>query len=358
MTQNELKNLLQTVSNDTRGGAPHEDWVAKNREILLMQVSNSAGPATTPNLAETMRRFFAIFLPMETMAGLARAAAVVVLVLGTAVGGGIVSAQVYSNAAPGDTFYGMKLAVETAQLLLSPNEEYRVRLHTDFADRRMDEVAKLAEGSADRQALVPTALAAFEKETLALRVGLESLRVNDPEGVAEVAKLMERKLVTYQNILAKAGATLPTNAKLAVNRTSNLIDSLTFKATEVIVQKHLSGDIHASQAVVETKLEDRLKHAEDKIGGATAAKSEAAKTALAEAKVLVKEQKYEAALSKIVEVAELSKSEEEVKEEAKEESGEEPKTDESVEETKTDEAVTPADETSSNKEEAPVTPKE
>jgi len=120
---------------------------------------------------------------------------------------------------------------------------------------------------------------------------------------------MERKLVVYQNILAKAGAVLPPDSKLAVAQTSDMIDSLTFRATEVIVQKHLSGDIHASQAVVENKLDERLKQVEGKIDDAPAAKSVAAKTALAEAKVLVKEQKYEAALSKMVEVAELSKPE-------------------------------------------------
>jgi hypothetical protein len=209
MNQKNLKDIFSDIKNERRGGAPHDVWVKRNRDILLMQVRNTVGSVEKPGLSATLRHLFAVFIPMETVRMTARGFAVFALAIGTVLGGGLVSAQVYREASPGEMLYKVKVAVETAQLALAPNDEYRTRLHTDFADRRMDEVSKLAEEAGDRHDLVKGVLVAFEAEIIALQDGLESLRKNDPEGVVEVAKLMERKTAVYQNALRKASALLP-----------------------------------------------------------------------------------------------------------------------------------------------------
>ncbi len=272
-----------------------------------MQVRNTTDANVKPTVGETMRHLFSIFLPAETLAMTARAFGVFLLVVGTVVGGGLASAQVYAYATPGDMAYPVKIAVERMQLLLAPNEDYRTRLHAEFADRRMDEVARLAELPTNRQASVSEVLDSFDKEVLALQSGLESLRNADPEGIVEVAKLMERKMAAYQNVLAKAGATLPPSAQLALVRSRDLVDGVTINAMAVIVEKHLAGDQDVPRAVVVTKFEDRISQAEAKLGSVNAKDAAKAKVAIAEARQLIKEEKYEAALSKIVEVAQLTK---------------------------------------------------
>ena len=320
MTNKELKSLFKEIKTERRGGAPHDVWVKRNRDILMMQVRNTTDAAAKRTLGGSMRHFFAVFIPTETFAMAGRAAGIFLLVLGTVAGGGLVSAQVYRDAAPGDTFYKIKMAMESAQLILAPNEEYKTKLHTEFADRRMDEAARLAEADASKQALVPGVLSSFERDLSALQDGLEKLRTEDPAGVAEVAKLMERKMAVYQNMLGKAQASLSSEYAASVAHTRDLIDGVSIKAMAVLVEKHLAGDEHASKAVVATKMEDRLNQAEAKLEvaatkTAAAPKASQAKAAIAEAKKLLVEEDYQAALIKMEEVVELTKEAEVEKQE-------------------------------------------
>jgi len=112
---------------------------------MMMQVRNTTDLNMQPSIFERFASMFDIFMPTESLAMAARAVGVFVVTIGTVFGGGLVSAQVTRNSQPGDSFYKMKLAVERLQLALAPNGDYRTRLHTDFADRRIDEIAKLAE---------------------------------------------------------------------------------------------------------------------------------------------------------------------------------------------------------------------
>lgn len=314
MTDKELKDIFKRIKNERRGGAPHEVWVERNRGILLMQVRNTTDVTAKPKLGETASHLFSIFFPMEGFAMAARAVGVFLLVVGTVFGGGLVSAQVYQGATPGTLSYKVKLAVESAQLFLAPNEDYRARLHTEFADHRLDEAAKLAEEDADMQALVPGVLASFNAEIDALSASLDARKSADPDGVAETAKLTERKMAVYQNVLRKAGSLLPPALQPHVAKSRDLVDGLTIRAIAVIVEKHLAGSSAAPRAVVVNKFEERIKQAEAKIDAAPqtadeqkTARTAKAKAAIAEAKALIQEEKYQAALTKIEEVAELTK---------------------------------------------------
>lgn len=314
MTGKELKKILTAVKSERRGGAPHEAWVKQNRDVLMMQVRNTTDPATRESFSGYTRHFFSIFVPTESLALAARAVGLFLLVIGTVFGGGLVSAQAYRDAAPGKTFYNMKLAVERVQLFLAPNDEYRTRLHTEIADRRLDEIAKLAEGPLADQQLAVGVLEDFGREVLALQSGLEKLHAADPAGMVETAKLTERKMAVYQNVLRKAGASLPASLQSSVSRTRDLLDGVTIAAMAVIVEQHLAGNASTPRVVIDNKFEDRIRQAETKLdtaaakdGERVAPKASQAKAAIAEAKELLKDQQYQAALSKMVEVAELTK---------------------------------------------------
>lgn len=319
MTNYELGTTFRQIKNERRGGAPHDVWVKRNRDILLMQVRNTTDVAAKPGLAEYARHLFSIFFPAEGFAMAARAIGVFLLVIGTVFGGGLVSAQMYGDAIPGEMMYRVKLAVESAQLFLAPNDEYKTRLHAAFADHRMDEFAALAEDGAQQQALIAGVLASFDAEVVALGMGLDAVKSSDPDAVTEVAKGLERKLAVYQNVLRKSVATLTSaqlKARVAASR--DLVDGVTIRAIAIIVEKHLAGSADAPRAVVVSKVEERLKQAEAKVAAepetqdATRTERTAkAKAAVAAAKKLLNEEQYQAALTKIAEVAELTKEEEE-----------------------------------------------
>jgi hypothetical protein len=311
MTPRQTQNLLEKIREERLGGAPREHWVSKNREILLMQVRNTTDAEKVPTLMHMARHLFGTLFPMQTVMVTARAFGVFMLVTASVLVGGLATAQMYGDAMPGENFYGVKVAVEKLQLALAPSEEYRTSLHTEFADRRIDEIARLAESGAAGEAHLGDTLVAFEAEVAALQAGLTSINTGSGAHIAELAKTMERKMAVYQNLLRKAQATVSGPLRHAIAMTRNRVDDASISAMAIIVEKHLQGDADASRAVVVTKFEERLRLAESAlpVEEDASSKSTRAKTAIAEAKALIEEENYQAALLKIAEVAELTNEE-------------------------------------------------
>lgn len=277
----------------------------------MMQVRNTTDTRVQSKFLEQAYHLFDIFMPLESVYAFGRAAAMFVLVVGTVLGGGLVSASAYKDATPGDRLYGMKLAVEKTELLLAPNADYRTRLHADFADRRMEETSILAEGAVARYRYLPEVLTGLESEVKALDTGIDSLRTSDRVGAVDLAKNVERRLAGYRVAIRRAGALLPGSYRRSLDGTRDLVDGVSIKAMAVIVEHHRAGDVEAPRTVVASNFEEHLSQAEAKIQTA-AAKDEPerttkAKAVIAEAKELVTEGKYEAALTKMAEVAELTK---------------------------------------------------
>ncbi|MFH1046899.1 MAG: DUF5667 domain-containing protein [Patescibacteria group bacterium] len=319
MNHENLKNLLQSTRNERRGGAPREDWVTQSRDILLMQVKNTTDANDRPKMLAKLHHLFGIFVPVDATFVAVRTVGVFLLMIAAVLGGGLASAQLYNNSMPGEMLYNVKLAVEKTQLVLSPNDEYRLSLHAEFADRRVNELAFLSESAGFNKELVLDTLVAFEQDVVALRGSLEQMQAEDPIAAVEVAKLLERKMTLYHSLLQKAAINLPPDVRLAVNATRNRIDDLAISAMAIVVQGHIQGDTRASRTVIVNKFEDRIKQAESSLDTVIAeqniyeetAPAIRAKTAIAEAKILLEEENYQAAMAKIVEVAELTKEAEE-----------------------------------------------
>lgn len=311
MNVQRIRTICDEIKNERRGGAPHELWLQRNREILMMQVRNTTDTRAKATLMQKAHHLFDLFFPFEPAYALARTVGAFLLVVGTVLGGGIASAGVYNAALPGDRLYAVKVGVEKVELALAPNQDYRTRLHADFADRRMGEASAISEGAVARYRYLPDVLASFEGEVRALDSGIESLRSSDRAGAVALAKNVERRLAAYRSAMRKAASVLPGSYRRSLDSTRNLVDSVSIKAMAVIVEHHRAGDEEAPQAVVATNLEEHLNQAEAKIYVAAdkepSAKATAAKAAIAAAKELVTEGKYEAALSKMAEVAELTK---------------------------------------------------
>ncbi|KPJ84807.1 hypothetical protein AMJ57_05405 [Parcubacteria bacterium SG8_24] len=328
----------------------------------MMQVRNTTDLRTRPSLGTYTRHFFGAFLPYENLVLATRAIGVFVLAVGIVMGGGLASAQVYRDAAPGEMFYGMKLAVERVQLVLAPNQEYRTRLHLEYADRRMDEVSRLAEGSAADQEYLTEVLAGLERELAGLRDGLADLKGSDPEGVVEVAKLLERKMAIYHNGLRKASDYVSPRLRISLLAAMDTVDGVSITSMAVIVEKHLAGDEQAPRRVVVSKFEERLRVAEEKLGALPVADeaegpavTSRVRSSLAEAKQLLEKEDYQAALSKIVEVAELTKEAEQeiLEEETEAEAAAEEAVETEEDDTETTEEET-ADEAEPTEEEPPA----
>jgi hypothetical protein len=284
-----------------------------------MQVRNTTDASEKPGTGQWVSHLFGTFVPMETMLVGVRAFGIFLILAGTVLGGGLASAQLYRDAMPGEMLYGVKVAVEKAQLTLAPNQEYRTRLHAEFADNRMEEVARLAEAGPAGHEHIVDVLVAFENDILKLRDGLNDLKQHDADSVVEIAKTMELKMALYQNMLRKAALTVPADVRVAVHAARNRADDVAIASMAIIVEKHLAGDERTPRTVVVSKFQEQLKLAERGLDTVIAdrdifeeqSSAIRAKTAIAQAKLLIEEENYQAALTKMVEVADLTKEAEE-----------------------------------------------
>ncbi len=265
MTHKELQQILAKAKNERRGGAPHDDWVSRNRDILLMQVRNTTDSKTEVTLLDGARHFISVFLPTERVLATARAFAVALLMFGTVFGGGLASVIAYRDTTPGDMTYSLKLVIEKAQVMLAPNDAYKVRLHAEFADRRLDEAAKLAEGPEDGRRLAVDVLESFNDELVQLREGLLELKTVDPKGVSLAAKLLDRKMVAYQQVLKGVVRSLPYDVRPRALTVVDRVEGLSLQAMAVLVEQNLAGDINASSQMVSDRIEDRLDQAEARL---------------------------------------------------------------------------------------------
>ncbi|MBN1584815.1 hypothetical protein JW899_00395 [Candidatus Uhrbacteria bacterium] len=310
MSNRNLQLILAETANERLGGAPHGDWVAKNRDILMMQVRNTTDRNACVSKLESVRNFLSVFFPAERVMVTVRAFAVLVLMVGTVFGGGLVSVMACRNAVPGESAYRVKLAVERAQVVMAPNNVYRIRLHAEFADRRMDEAAKLAEGPEDGRRLVVGVLGEFNDELADLRGGLMRMKAVDPEGVAAAAKLLERKMVSYRQVLKDITGALPSDVRPQALAMAGRVEGLGLQAMAVLVDQHLSGDVNASKDMVAGKINDRIRQAEAKLTVAPdrepTERTVRAKAAIAQAREMMEAENYQAAFSKIVEVTEIT----------------------------------------------------
>ena len=303
--KNPINNLFTQIKDERRGGAASSAWVGKNKEILMMQVRNSVGSNVKVKPAFFVGEFLSVFFPTQALALAGRIALVLVIFVGVISGGGFTLAALTTNAIPGSVLYQMKLAVETAQYKLAPSADYRFQLRVQSADHRSDEITRLAEGSLNDARYVAATTALLKNDVVALNSNLDQLVASNSSYSIEAAKLLERKTSAYKDVLQKTMAILPSPYALGLSSAEDAVDVANGKAVAFIVAKYLAGDDKTSKSVVATKVSNRVADVAQKVDSASgldSASTAAAKDKLAEAKKLLSEENYQAALSKIDEV--------------------------------------------------------
>jgi hypothetical protein len=256
--------------------------------------------------------FFEHVMPLRTLALAGRVMGIFLVVAVSVVGGGVFSAAAYSDAVPGQMLYGAKLAVEKAQLWVAPTVMAKTKLYAEFADARIEEVSVLAETTTSSDAQFEEALVGYAVALGGVREGVVMLETRQNGDTTEVAKIVERKLLQHQSALRRARVLVPKVA-VHIDVARGEAESVSLTTMAYLVEQHLAGKQTASKALVQQQFEERISHTEGdlqaavELGGVSEVHARRAKAVIAEAKKLVKDSAYEAALSKIVEAAELAK---------------------------------------------------
>lgn len=127
---NDLKNLKSNIK-------PRPEWVSSSRELLLNQIKASHKPVEKVNFLDTFNIFIGVVRNRAF-----EPAVVMLLLLATFIGSSLtINAAFYSL--PGDGLYNVKLALEKTHVALTPDDEKKVELKLEFAQKRFNEFDKI-----------------------------------------------------------------------------------------------------------------------------------------------------------------------------------------------------------------------
>lgn len=291
---------LKSLKHERAGGSPDAAWLSSTRDTLLMQIRNTVtadAPKTGWSAATAAFSFFS-----HELARLAAVPAAALALLLTVRGGAIATTTLAKNVLPGDALYGAKLAAERVNLVFA-SRVAKAQLELDIAGRRLDEMARIADGiDAKKNEKLDRVAALFTATMTQLRADLMTLRAEGDEEAIKVALLVDSRVDGYQKRFAQADLFDRSNLRLALLS----LDQTSISALELIVDK--SG--LASNALPEAQLSSKVGRNIEAIASRAAAAPETpavikANAAVQEAKALLSAGDFKAAVLKVVEGANL-----------------------------------------------------
>jgi hypothetical protein len=313
---------LKALKDERAGGSPDARWLASTKETLMMQIGNTVSSERRTGLrafAQNLR----VFLPENMM----RAMMVPALMLVLIVSAGFSSMAVVASAhgtLPGDVLYGVKLAAEAVSLRFAPKVE-RTERRVEIAGRRLDEMARLsASAEPDKEAKIAKVAALFSDEMNSIRKDLSDLqKEEDNDEIVRVAVRVDAKADEYQ-ALFKSGLSVgrPTLRMALLN-----LDQVSVKALEILVEKQSLASNVLPEAQLTSSVGKRIDSfaahvaaAQDNYNGETFAPQSLlltakARVAVEEAKELLSQGDFRAAVRKVSESAELVSEAETIKDE-------------------------------------------
>jgi len=265
MNNKELGRALKQLKNLPLAGSLDQEFVSRNKEILLMQIKNTSSEKKEALSIRNAWGFFESIIPDTAFRYIVRPVVTGVMIFGIVFGGWAATVSASYNSLPGDKLYSLKIMAEQAQLSLT-SKENKPSLQVEFVGRRVEEIAKIAEKTSieDKGERTIKAVEVINKQLNDVKTSLDSLDTKTNNKAVEVAKLVDRKTTEFSSALSKTKDTLPETVHGAVDSASDLADDTSIKALAVIV-KNNDGDIKLNDADVKSSVESKLKIVEDRV---------------------------------------------------------------------------------------------
>lgn len=312
------KELIQSIKNlrsQDAAGSPDRDFIAKNREILMMQVKNNSVPTERPFSFNYILRLTETLLPANLFKFVVRPVALALLVFGVAFGGWAATVSASYDSLPGDTLYTFKRMAENAQVSLASKED-KPSLHVEFATRRLEEVAKIAEKGDfnNKEERARQAVNNFTEQVQAVKTTLENMSDKQEPGKAvEIAQMVDRKTTEYASVLEKTIGSMPgSDIAKEVLAASSAVSDAGIKAIEVIIRKSEGSAAQINQEEMVNKVEEKIKIVEQSVSQMSDSTSTIASTVkkdakgyLTEAKEAMEGNNLGAVVDKLIEVKNL-----------------------------------------------------
>jgi hypothetical protein len=261
MTKKEILKQLHNLNQDIK---PDAEWKASNREILLSQIKAQTLTSQTEH-----KILWHVFWAKKFMLAAYKPLGAMILIFGVILGGYTMTVGAAKNSLPGDFLYPIKLTTERMQVNLAGNDEKKTNLEIVFAERRLEEMQKVADKSGNdstKKENLQVSLQKYQESINNVKSGLSKLEKTDSKTALKVAKLIDEKTKGYVDILKQQN---DTNSDLS--QTTGTADAITAsksmgeKALDVIITEFQAGNSQISIDEVYQKLDDMTKGLADNI---------------------------------------------------------------------------------------------
>lgn len=324
----ELHTQLKNLKNHPYAGAVDKAWLSESKKVLAMQISNTVSASVTKDvqIRNKVRGFLSWYVfggrPLAITMRVSAAALAILFIPFTT---WVTSVNAALLSIPGEPLYNFKIASEKVQLTLAGDKQTEIKLRTEFAARRADEIVRLANANHDdAKPHIEKTVQRLSDEIKNVQTGLENLPTETiASEVVNVARNIDTKTEEIAKVLNKA-----TDIAIEVpqiHEVRALVDSVSVQAVQTMVKTQKeSSEGMVSQKEIKLTIEEKIKTAEVQLEaavstvinstkeiGAPERKEEIkkieeqvkeAKDAVEQANEEVKVEKFEEALNKIKEV--------------------------------------------------------
>lgn len=254
-----MKDLLREQSDQIRKlHTPRADFVQDLGERIAKRAPASPTVEHFPaQFKQVFHRAVGSIMPAHIMP-IAQRFATLLLVLGVTVGGWIGAVSATYNTLPGDTLYNVKLATEKVQIAatdVTGNNSKKAELHSDFAQRRAEEVKRVIEtNKKPEQAKVAIALLAesVKDATDASNAARETNK--EPKESEQTSKEMLDDTERITNTLRSVLSLLPANVTELIDDIALVQGTLTqskLTTLQALVREQLAGKSSLSREETE-----------------------------------------------------------------------------------------------------------
>lgn len=302
---------LKALKHERAGGSPDAAWLVSTKETLMMQIGNTVGAERQTGFrafAEALRVFF----PENLARTMAIPMAVLILALGTGLGSTAVVAAAHDTL-PGHLLYNVKLTAEAWSLKVAGKAD-RTERRVEIAGRRLNEMARLSSSpDLNKEEKIGMVAELFSDQMNSIRADLAELQdgKNADEAV-RIALMVEAKTDEYQELFKNGIYVGRPSFRMALLN----LDQVSVKALEILVEKQslASNVLPEAQlsSAVGRKIETFAAHVattQDSLTSGAASPSQLltvkAQAAVDEAKALLSQGDFRAAVKKVSEGSDL-----------------------------------------------------
>jgi len=267
MYRDVIKQLKALKSGEAK---PNEEWLKRNRDVLLSQIKNTVGTKSSSKLSlDRVWESMSILLPHSFVYKVLRPVTVIMLILGMGIGGWIATVAASSGSLPGEWLYPAKIATEKTQVVMANvvgDKNTETNLHVEFAKRRALETQKIISTSnPDKIQIAAETVNNLKGEIQSVNNNLQEI-ASTTDASAQMVKSVNQNTQQINDVLQDVKANLlvgtsTDNLSTQVTEVNNLVKDTSVKAVEVMVAKHLQGDNSVSKDEVKQVINDQLQSA-------------------------------------------------------------------------------------------------